>query len=198
MQPVVSKAEWLAARKQFLLKEKEFTRLRDQLSAERRQLPMVRVETDYRFDSLSGPKSLSSLFGDCSQLLVYHFMFGPDWEEGCLSCSFWADGYNGLDSHLKHRDTAMVTIARTGVDKFAAYMARMGWDIPWASSMNNSFNRDFAVQFTDADLAEGPMEYNYRPQTTAFDEAPGISVFIRDDVGDIYHSYSCYAAGSIC
>lgn len=195
MQQIVSKADWLTARKEFLAKEKEFTRLRDQLSNERRGLPMVKVEADYRFDSPDGPRSLSDLFGNCSQLLVYHFMFGPDWEEGCPSCSFWADGYDGLGVHLQYRDTAMVTVARTSVEKFDGYMARMGWEFPWVSSLNNSFNKDFGVQFTDADLAEGAMEYNYRPQTSAFDEAPGISVFYKDSAGDIYHTYSCFARG---
>jgi predicted dithiol-disulfide oxidoreductase (DUF899 family) len=195
MQDIVPKDEWLTARKAFLLKEKEFTRQRDELNAERRQLPMVRVDQNYMFDTATGRVSLSDLFGDCSQLIVYHFMYGPGWDEGCPSCSFWADSYDGVDVHLRHRDTTLVAIARTSVEKIEAYKKRMGWRFTWASSLNNSFNRDFDVQFTEADLADGPLEYNYRPQTSPFDEAPGISVFSKDADGNIYHTYSCFSRG---
>ena len=192
---VVSREEWAAARKEFLAKEKEFTRLRDQLSQQRRALPWVKVEQAYAFDGPNGSESLADLFEGKSQLLVYHFMFGPDWEEGCKSCSFWADNYNGVSIHLAHRDVSLVAIARAPLDKLAAYKKRMGWDFKWVSSFGNDFNRDYHISFTPEEMEKGDMYYNYRIGKFPSEEAPGISVFYKDEKGDIFHTYSCYSRG---
>ena len=192
---VVSREEWSAARKEFLAKEKEFTRLRDQLSQQRRELPWVKVEQAYAFDGPNGPESLADLFGGKSQLLIYHFMFGPDWEEGCKSCSFWADNYNGVSIHLAHRDVSLVAISRAPLDKLAAYKKRMGWDFKWVSSLGNEFNRDYHVSFTPEEMEKGDVYYNYRINKFPSDEAPGISIFYKDENGDIFHTYSCYSRG---
>lgn len=192
---VVSREEWITARKEFLAKEKEFTRLRDQLSRQRRELPWVKVEQVYAFDGPNGPESLADLFAEKSQLLVYHFMFGPGWEEGCKSCSFWADNYNGVSIHLAHRDVSLVAIARAPLDKLAAYKKRMGWDFKWVSSFGNDFNRDYHISFTPEEMEKGDMHYNYRIGKFPSEEAPGISVFYKDETGDIFHTYSCYSRG---
>ncbi len=192
---VVSREEWGAARKEFLAKEKEFTRLRDQLSQQRRALPWVKVEQAYAFDGPNGQESLADLFEGKSQLLVYHFMFGPDWEEGCKSCSFWADNYNGVSIHLAHRDVSLVAISRAPLDKLAAYKKRMGWDFKWVSSLGNEFNRDYHVSFTPEEMEKGDVYYNYRINKFPSDEAPGISIFYKDENGDIFHTYSCYSRG---
>src|SRR5438093_2547582 len=148
MQPkIVSPSEWVEARKQFLIKEKEFTRLRDELSRERRELPWERVDKNYVFDGPNGKVKLADLFDGRNQLVVYHFMFGPDWSEGCPSCSFWADNYNGIVVHLQHRDVSLVAISRAPLDKLEAYKKRMGWTFKWVSSYGNDFNRDYHVSF---------------------------------------------------
>ena len=190
---VVSRDEWLAARKAFLAKEKELTHARDQLSQERRELPWVRVDKEYVFDGLAGKETLSDLFAGKSQLLVYHFMFGPDWNEGCPSCSFWADNYDGIVVHLKHRDVTLVAVSRAPLEKLDAYKRRMGWDFKWVSSLGNDFNRDYHVSFTPEE--QKAAVYNYAPQGFGSSEAPGISVFAKDDAGTVYHPYSCYARG---
>ena len=192
---VVTRDQWLEARKAHLEKEKEFTRLRDELTRERRDLPWVLIDEDYEFTTPTGKETLSELFGDKKQLLVYHFMFGPDWEEGCPSCSFWADNYNGVDIHLAHRDIQLVTVSNAPIEKLEQYRKRMGWTFKWVSSLGSSFNRDFHVTFTQQEMDNGEMYYNY--QTTRFpsSEGPGISVFFKDDDGRIYHTYSCYARG---
>lgn len=192
---VVSHEDWLAARTAYLAKEKAFTRLRDELSAERRTLPWERVEKEYLFESLSGKQSLADLFAGKEQLVVYHFMFGPDWEEGCPSCSFWADNFNGIGVHLQHRDTTLVAVSRAPIERLVAYRQRMGWTFPWYSSLHNDFNFDYQVSFLPDPAKQGEYMYNYRKGEFGGEEAPGISVFYRDVDGAIYHTYSTYGRG---
>lgn len=192
---IVSKQEWIKARKSFLSKEKEFTRLRDQLSAERRALPWVKVENDYVFDGPEGKQNLSDLFNGKSQLIIYHFMLGPDWDEGCPSCSFWADNFNGIDIHLAHRDISFLCVSRADINKIEAYKKRMGWDFKWVSSLNNTFNYDYGVSFTPEEKEANEITYNYLKQPYFIDELAGTSVFIKDDQADIYHTYSTYSRG---
>jgi predicted dithiol-disulfide oxidoreductase (DUF899 family) len=192
---VVSRDEWLAARKALLAKEKAFTRRRDELSAERRTLPWVRVEQQYVFDTVGGKETLADLFAGRSQLVVYHFMYGPDWGDGCKSCSFWADNFDGIVVHLAHRDVTMLAISRAPLATLAAFKRRMGWRFKWVSSYGNDFNRDFHVSFTPAELAQGAVDYNYERRKFPSDEAPGISVFAKDEQGGVFHTYSCYARG---
>ena len=193
--PVVSRDIWTEARKDLLGKEKEFTRLRDQLSRQRRALPWVRVEKRYVFEGPDGKATLVDLFEKHSQLIVYHFMFDPAWEAGCKSCSFWADNFNGIIVHLKHRDASMVAVSLAPYEKLAAYRARMGWSFKWFSSSGNDFNRDYDVSHTPQELAKGEAYYNYTRQKPYASEAPGISVFFKDREGAVFHTYSCYARG---
>ena len=181
MHKIVSNDEWLAARKGFLAKEKEFTRLRDELARQRRELPWVKVEKTYVFDGPNGKETLSDLFAGRSQLLVYHFMFGPDWNEGCPSCSFWADTYNGVVVHLEHRDASLVVISRAPLEKLEAYKKRMGWSFKWVSSLGNDFNRDYHVSFTPEE--QKTAVYNYKRGGFGSSEAPGVSVFAKDEDG---------------
>ena len=192
---IVSQEEWLAARKSLLAKEKEFTRLRDQLSAERRALPWVRLDKDYVFDTPGGKESLSDLFAGRSQLIVYHFMFQSDWNDGCKSCSFWADNFNGIDVHLAHRDVTLLAVSRALLDQLEAFRKRMGWGFKWVSSSGNDFNRDFHVSFKPEEISKGDVYYNYGMQKFPVEEAPGISVFCKDAAGSVFHTYSCYARG---
>jgi predicted dithiol-disulfide oxidoreductase (DUF899 family) len=191
----VSRDEWVDARTQLLAKEKEFTRLRDELSRARRELPWVKIDKEYVFDTSAGPRTLAELFAGRSQLIVYHFMYGPDWSEGCKSCSFWADNFDGIIVHLNHRDVTMIAISRAALDTLQAYRKRMGWRFEWVSSLGNDFNRDFGVTFTPDELAKGEMVYNYRVAKFPSDEAHGISVFYRSDDGEVFHTYSCYSRG---
>lgn len=192
---IVSHEEWLAARKEHLRREKEFTRLRDELSRERRELPWERVEKNYVFEGPNGRETLSDLFAGKSQLVIYHFMFGPDWGEGCKSCSFWADNFNGIDVHLKHRDVTLIAVSRAPFERLHAYQNRMGWGFRWVSSFGSDFNRDYHVSFTPEDKKAGKVDYNYTMQDFPSDEAPGISVFVKNSAGDIFHSYSSYGRG---
>jgi len=192
---VVSRTEWLVARKDLLAKEKEFTGLRDQLSQQRRALPWVKVDKAYLFEGPNGKETLAELFAGRSQLLVYHFMFDPSWDEGCKSCSFWADNYNDIIVHLNHRDVTMVTISRAPLEKLEAYKKRMGWSFKWVSSCGNDFNRDYHVSFTPEEHEKGEVYYNYGPSKFFSSEGPGISVFYKDETGSIFHTYSCYARG---
>ena len=192
---VVSKEEWLEARKAHLKAEKEFTRARDRLSAERRALPWVKVEKEYVFEGPKGKETLADLFDGRSQLLVQHFMYGPDWDEGCPSCSFWADSFDGFIVHLAHRDVTMVAVSRGPLDRLDAYKKRMGWRFKWVSSLGTDFNQDFDVTFTPEELEKGEMYYNYEMRGFPSEEAPGVSVFTKDDAGDVFHTYSCYARG---
>ncbi len=192
---VVSREEWLAARKEHLAKEKEFTRLRDQLSQERSKLPWIKVDKEYVFNGPNGEETLAELFDGRSQLLVYHFMFDPSWEEGCKSCSFWADNYNDIIVHLNHRDVTMVTISRAPLEKLDSYKNRMGWSFKWLSSFDSDFNYDYEVSFSQEDLEAGKTNYNYRENKSKSTELPGISVFYKDENGDVFHTYSCYSRG---
>jgi predicted dithiol-disulfide oxidoreductase (DUF899 family) len=191
---VVSHAEWIEARKALLAREKQFTRLREELSAQRRALPWERVEADYRFSGPDGTSTLPQLFAGRSQLIVYHFMLGPEWEAGCKSCSFWADGFDGVDVHLAHRDVTLVAVSRAPYPKIAAYRARMGWRFPWVSSHGSSFNFDYQVSCTAEQLAAGKTVYNYALTDNTMSELPGLSVFFRDGE-QVFHTYSCYARG---
>ncbi len=192
---IVSQEEWIAARTQLLAKEKEFTRLRDELSRARRELPWARVDQKYVFDGPAGKETLSDLFAGHRQLIIQHFMFDPGWEAGCPSCSFWADGYNGFVVHLEHRDVAFAVVSRAPLEKLAAYKRRMGWDFKWVSSLGSDFNHDYQVSDTPEERANGQAYYNYRVGKTFGSERPGISVFYRDDDGAVFHTYSCYARG---
>lgn len=185
--------EWLAARKELLLREKELTRFNDELAAQRRALPWVPVEKTYAFDTDDGPRTLAELFGGSSQLLVYHFMFGPDWDAGCPGCSMLADEVDGGAVHLAHNDATLVFASRAPLEKIQAYKARMGWDIRWVSSFGSEFNFDYGVSFTDEQRASG-AEYNFRFEKDLNDELPGLSVFALQD-GVVHHTYSMYARG---
>jgi len=191
---IASREEWLTARKKLLAKEKEYTHMRDALAAERRALPWVRVEQSYSFDTPAGKKTLSDLFDGRSQLAVYHFMFGPDWKEGCPSCSMAADGFDGVLPHLIQRDVTFTAISRASLDQLEAFKKRMGWRFPWASSKNNSFNHDFQVSFTKDQLASGKI-YNFGTMQFGAEEAPGFSTFAKDSSGNVYHTYSTYGRG---
>ncbi|MGB7948255.1 MAG: thioredoxin family protein [Candidatus Binatia bacterium] len=192
---VVSQEEWLAARKQHLIKEKEFARLRDKLSADRRQLPWVKVEQNYVFDGPKGKESLADLFDGRSQLIVYHFMFGPEWEEGCKSCSFLADHIDGSVVHLAHRDVTFVVVSRAPLTKIETFKKRMGWRFKWVSSYGSDFNRDYHVSFPKEEVASGKVYYNYKTQEFPSEEAPGASVFYKEGNGDIFHTNSAYERG---
>lgn len=192
---VVPQAEWLAARKELLSKEKEFSRLRDELSRKRRELPWEQVEKQYVFDGPGGKETLADLFGGRSQLIVYHFMFGPGWEEGCPSCSLLSDHIDGSVVHLAARDVRLVVVSRAPLAQIEAFKKRMGWRFKWVSSNGNAFNRDYHVSFTKEEMAKGEMTYNYATQKFPSEEGPGASVFYKDTAGDIFHTYSGYARG---
>jgi predicted dithiol-disulfide oxidoreductase (DUF899 family) len=200
---VVTHDEWLAVRKKHLAKEKEFTRFRDQLSKERRDLPWELVEKEYLFEGENGRQTLADIFEGRSQLIVYHAMFDPatagqhtPWtaDAACFVCSFWMDNFNGITLHLNHRDITMAAVSRAPYPKLAAYKARMGWNFPWYSSAGSDFNFDYRVSFTPEELNAGEVEYNYRRTGWSGSEAPGISVFLKADE-DIYHTYSTYERG---
>ncbi len=193
--PVVSAEEWLAARLALLKKEKDFTRLQDQLNAARRALPWTKIEKPYVFSSPSGPVALAELFEGRSQLVVQHFMFGPGWEEGCKSCSYMMDHFNAAAVHLPARDVAFATVSRAPIEEIVPFKQRMGWNVNWVSSSGTDFNFDFHVSFTPEELASGKVHYNYRQQAFPREEAPGVSVFARDASGTIYHTYSTYGRG---
>jgi predicted dithiol-disulfide oxidoreductase (DUF899 family) len=192
---VVLRDEWLEARKQLLAKEKDFTRLRDQLSQQRRELPWVRVGKDYVFEGPMGKITLPELFAGKSQLIVYHFMFDPSWDEGCPSCSFWADNFNGIDGHLNHRDANLVAISRAPYAKLAAFKQRMGWSFPWVSSSGSDFNYDYHASFTPEQLASGEAYFNYTLGNPGIEDREAVSVFYKDPNGDVFHTYSAYARG---
>jgi predicted dithiol-disulfide oxidoreductase (DUF899 family) len=191
---VATHDEWIAERLDLLAREKELNRLRDDLAEQRRGLPWVQVEKEYRFEGPDGPAMLRDLFAGRSQLLMYHFMFGPDWDEGCPSCSFWADSFNGMVVHLAHRDVSLAAVSRAPYDKLAAYEKRMGWTFPWYSASGGDFNYDFHVSFTPEQQAAG-AEYNFTTMEHPADEMPGLSAFITDLNGDVFHTYSSYSRG---
>jgi len=192
---VVSKEEWLKRRAELLAKEKEFTRLRDQLSNQRRELPWERVDKEYVFDSPQGHQTLPQLFEKRSQLVVYHFMFDPSWEAGCKHCSFWADNLERNVIHLNHRDVTVVAISRAPLEKIEAFKRRMGWSFKWVSSNRNDFNYDYYVSYKPEELAKGEVYRNYRQAKISMTESAGISVFYRDPEGAVFHTYSCYERG---
>ncbi len=192
---VVSREQWLKARQALLAREKEFTRQRDALSRQRRELPWVKVEKEYVFDTPQGKRTLAELFDGRSQLLVYHFMLGPGWEEGCKCCSYLADHFDGARIHLAHRDVTFLVVSRAPLPQIEAFRKRMGWRFPWASSYGGDFNFDYHVSFTKDEMAEGQVYYNYGRQPFGSQEAPGASVFYKDGNGDVYHTYSTYARG---
>jgi predicted dithiol-disulfide oxidoreductase (DUF899 family) len=192
---VVSRKEWLAARKALLTKEKKFTRLRDQLSQKRRQLPWVKVDKDYVFDGPQGKETLSELFDGRSQLIVYHFMFGPDWDAGCKHCSFWADNFDRIIVHLNHRDVTMVAASRAPYRKLETYKKRMGWDFKWVSSSNTDFNFDYHVSFMPEEEGKKKAFFNYKIQDPDSSDREGASVFYKDAKGNVFHTYSTYARG---
>jgi predicted dithiol-disulfide oxidoreductase (DUF899 family) len=192
---IVSREEWIAARKAHLAREKEHTRARDRLNAERRALPWVRVEKNYQFEGPGGTATLADLFGGRSQLVVQHFMFAPDWNEGCKSCSFWADGFERMIPHLAARDTTLVAISRAPLPKLLAFKKRMGWTFDWLSSGTGDFNYDYGVAFTQDEIERGAKTYNFGTTGFGIEDAPGISVFFRDQAGEVFHTYSCFARG---
>jgi predicted dithiol-disulfide oxidoreductase (DUF899 family) len=193
---VVTSDEWEAARKELLQKEKEFTQLRDELSQQIRELPWHKVEKEYVFDAPDGKETLAELFCERSQLLVYHFMFGPDWDEGCPACSLCADHYDPSIVHLNQRDVTMVTVSRAPLEKLDAYKERMGWEFKWVSSLGNDFNWDFRVSFTSEQIDRNEVYYNYGfDNDFQLPELPGLSVFYKDEDGTVFHTYSTYARG---
>ena len=192
---VVSRQEWLSARTAFLAKEKEFTRLRDDLSRQRRELPWVKVDKPYVFEGPSGKETLADLFGKRSQLIVYHFMFSPEWDEGCPHCSFWADHYDGMVVHLDRRDMTFVVISRAPLAKIQPFKKRMGWRFKWVSSNQNDFNYDYGVSFTPQEIRNGTAFYNYVKTDPGPADRAGLSAFYKDERGAVFHTYSTYARG---
>ncbi len=192
---IVSKNEWIAARKVLLKKEKEFTALRDQLSQLRRELPWIAVDKEYIFEGRNGKVNLSELFDGRSQLIVYHLMYDPTWDAACQSCSFWADNFNDIILHLNHRDVTMIAISKAPYSKIDTYKKRMGWDFKWVSSFDTDFNRDYNVSFTKEELEKKEGFYNFSIQDPSVSELPGVSVFYKDPSGKIFHTYSAYARG---
>ena len=189
---IVSPQQWLSARRALLEKEKSFTRLRDELSRERRELPWERVEKTYSFDTTEGRQSLADLFAGRSQLVVYHFMFAPEAEAGCKSCSFWADNFNGITPHLRQRDVSMVAVSRAPLEKLQAFRKRLGWSFKWVSSGGSDFNYDFHASFRPQ---QAGALHNYAPKTGTMADHAGVSVFFKDEDGAIFHTYSCYSRG---
>jgi len=191
---IASHEAWMKARKRFLKTEKAFTKLRDRFTAQIRALPWVKVEKEYWFQGPAGRESLGDLFGPHSQLIVYHFMLGPDWEQGCKACSFWADNFQGVPIHLAHRDVSFVAVSRAPFEKIEAFRTRMGWPFKWVSSDGSDFNYDFNVSFSDEVVKAGKAVYNFAPNKDIDDEMPGISAFYKD-TRHIYRTYSTYARG---
>jgi predicted dithiol-disulfide oxidoreductase (DUF899 family) len=192
---IVSKDDWIEARKALLKKEKEFTILRDQLSQQRRKLPWVAVNKEYVFEGPNGKENLAELFDGKSQLIVYHFMFDPSWEAACLHCSFWADNFNGIIVHLNQRDVTMIAVSRAPYSKLTKYEKRMGWDFKWVSSYDTDFNFDYHVSFRPEELDRKEAFYNYDLQDMNSSEREGVSVFYKDPAGRVFHTYSAYARG---
>ncbi len=196
MPNVVSPEQWLEARTALLAEEKEFTRLQEEMNLKRRSLPWVKVTKDYSFDGPNGAESLADLFDGKSQLIVYYFMFAPENTQGCPHCSLRADGFNGVNIHLKQRDVTMIAVSRAPFEKLDAYRKRMGWSFKWVSSGRCDFNRDMNAYFTPEDIASGRAFFNYEYQNPGASDREGHSVFVRDEHGDVYHTYSCYFRGN--
>jgi predicted dithiol-disulfide oxidoreductase (DUF899 family) len=192
---IVSRDAWLTARRELLREEKALTRQRDEVARRRRGMPWVRIDKPYAFDTTRGTESLADLFAGRSQLIIYHFMFPERWEEGCKSCSFWLDNFNGIAAHLAQRDVTLLAVSRSPLPKLQAFKQRMGWDLEWASSLGSEFNFDFGVSFTPEEMATGEVTYNYQQRPFPVEEAPGVSVFQRNAQQEIFHTYSCYSRG---
>jgi predicted dithiol-disulfide oxidoreductase (DUF899 family) len=192
---IVTRNDWIAERKTLLAHEKELTQLRDQIASERRALPWVRIEKDYVFDTPAGPRRLAELFQGRRQLMVQHFMLGPGWEQGCKSCSFMADHLDGISVHLAHRDIAVQVISRAPLAEIERFRQRMGWQFAWASSNGSDFNRDFQVSFAAEDRIDGEVYYNYHLTAFPAAEAPGISIFVKNPAGEVFHTYSTFGRG---
>jgi predicted dithiol-disulfide oxidoreductase (DUF899 family) len=192
---IVDRTEWIEARKALLAEEKQFTKARDALNARRWSLPRVRIDIPYLFETVSGPKTLVELFEGRRQLIIYHFMYGPDWAQGCKSCSFWADSFEGISVHLADRDTAFVAVSRAPLAKLDAFKQRMGWSFEWVSSAPSQFNFDFGVSFDPDTIKAGQANYNYRKFEAETDEMPGISLFSLGEDGAVFHTYSTFARG---
>jgi predicted dithiol-disulfide oxidoreductase (DUF899 family) len=193
--PVVSHDDWLAARIDLLKREKELTHLREKIARERRALPWEAMTKEYVFDGPAGPAGLGDLFDGCSQLIVYHFMFGAGWEEGCKACSFIADHMEPSFVHLRARDVSLVAVSHAPLAEIQPFQRRMGWTFPWVSSAGNDFNRDFHVSFTPEEIASGSVAYNYTLRPFPIEEAPGLSVFARRPDGTLFHTYSRFGRG---
>jgi predicted dithiol-disulfide oxidoreductase (DUF899 family) len=193
--PLVTKETWLAARKNLLAREKELTQLQDQIARERRELPWVRIDKNYVFDTPQGPRTLADLFEGRNQLFVQHFMFAPGWEQGCKSCSYMADHNDGANIHLAQRDVTLIAISRAPLADIERFRQRMGWQFGWVSSHGTEFNHDFGVNFTQDEMSSGKVDYNYVRQPFPHEEAPGISIFYRDAAGEIFHTYSSFGRG---
>lgn len=192
---VVSREDWLAARRNLLQAEKDLTHLRDEIAERRLSLPWVRIDKDYVFDTIDGPRSLAELFEGRSQLLVQHFMFAPGWKQGCRSCSFMADHTDGMNRHLAHHDVTMIAVSRAPLTEIVAFRRRMGWQFPWVSSNGTSFNYDFRVSFTPEEIASGHVDYNFGQWQMTEEELPGVSAFFKDEAGTVFHTYSTYGRG---
>ena len=192
---VVSNKEWITARKKLLVKEKTFSKLRDQLNQERRNLPWEKVDKDYVFEGPNGKETLADLFCGKSQLIIYHFMFGPGWGEGCPHCSFWADHYDSVGIHLGQCDTTLAVVSQAPLKEIRPFKKRMGWQFKWVSSFKSDFNHDFHVSFTPEEIKSGKLYYNYAPLKMDISEREGVSAFYKDKKGDIFHTYSSYARG---
>jgi predicted dithiol-disulfide oxidoreductase (DUF899 family) len=192
---VVSHEAWLRARLELYAAEKELMRQRNALTRRRMAMPWERVEKSYRFEGEKGALSLADLFAGRSQLIVYHFMFAPEWEEGCKSCSFWADNFDKIPIHLLHRDVAFTAVSRAPFAKLDAYRKRMGWSFPWVSSAGSDFNYDYHVSFTREEIIAGEAYYNHKRRPINVSDEQGISVFGKNDTGDVFHTYSCYGPG---
>lgn len=193
---IVTYDEWEKACREHLVKEKEFTRLRDKLSQTRRDLPWTKIQKEYQFDTFAGRKSLGDLFEGKSQLIIYHFMFDPDWENGCPSCSFWADNFNSINVHLNARDINLIAASNAPLNKLQSYKERMGWTFNWVSSFENDFNTDFGVTFTEDEMNNSSQAfYNFKTAGFPVSEAPGASVLYKNESGEIFRTYSCYARG---
>ena len=195
MPKVVSREEWIIARQALLKKEKEFTHLREQLAEQRRALPWEKVDKEYAFETQQGKQTLADLFGDKSQLVIYQFMFAPEWEEGCPHCSFWADHYDGMLPHLSRRDVSFVVVSRAPLEKINRFKQRMGWSFKWVSSGQTDYNYEYQASFRQADIQRKSVFYNYTTSGMNLTDREGISVFYKDENRDIFHTYSTYARG---
>jgi predicted dithiol-disulfide oxidoreductase (DUF899 family) len=192
---VVSREDWMTTRLDLLKAEKELTRLRDKVAQQRLALPWVRIDTEYTFDTLDGPRTLTDLFDGRSQLLVQHFMFGPGWKQGCPSCSYMADHTDGMNMHLANHDVTVVAVSRAPLAEIERFRRRMGWQFRWVSSNGSPFNYDFRVSFTPEEVASGHIDYNFGQWQETGEEWPGVSAFFKDEAGDVFHTYSTFGRG---